>query len=190
VRRGTLSLLQNQWAAARKQSEAALSCVDRLKSDSTGAAKIVIDQRRQALTDAAQAAIAQGDDAAAEKHLRASVEAAKKQPQAALGEQLRSADELVWLAYTLARQGRSDEARGLIGPVLAMQRSLQKRPDNDDVFQRRSLVMALVAAAAAEPAAGKALLDEAQATYARLPAEFRGLNSTAFVSQRLAEARR
>ena len=117
-------------------------------------------------------------------------EAAKKQPQAALGEQLRSADELIWLAYTLARQGRSDEARGLIGPVLAMQRSLQKRPDNDDVFQRRSLVMALVAAAAAEPAAGKALLDEAQATYARLPAEFRGLNSTAFVSQRLAEARR
>jgi len=62
--------------------------------------------------------------------------------------------------------------------------------DNDDVFQRRSLVMALVAAAAAEPAAGKALLDEAQATYARLPAEFRGLNSTAFVSQRLAELRR
>ncbi len=50
--------------------------------------------------------------------------------------------------------------------------------------------MALVAAAAAEPAAGKALLDEAQTLYDRLPAEFRSLNSTAFVGQRLAEARR
>jgi hypothetical protein len=190
VRRGTLSLLQNQWAAARKQSEAALTCVDRLKSDSASAAHFVIDQRRQALTDAAKAAIAQGDNAAAEKHLRASVEAAKKHPQATLSEQQVSADELIWLAFTLARQGQSDEARGLIGPALAVQRSLQKRPDNDDLFQRQSLVMALVAAAAAEPAAGKALLNEAQAIYDRLPAEFRSLNSTSFVGQRLAEARR
>ena len=42
VRRGTLSLLQNQWAAARKQSEAALTCVERLKSDSVGAAQVVL----------------------------------------------------------------------------------------------------------------------------------------------------
>ena len=140
--------------------------------------------------NAALSAIAQGDDAAAEKHLRASIEAAKQVPQATLGEQLRSADELIWLSYVLARQGRSAEARGLIGPVLAIQRSLQQQVGNDDQFQRRALVLALAAAAAAEPASAKALLDEAQAQHARLTAEMRSLNSTVFIAQRMAEVGR
>ena len=155
-----------------------------------GATQTVLDQRRQALTTAARAAIAQGDDAAAEKHLRASIEAAKQVPQAALGEQLRSADELIWLSYVLARQGRSAEARGLIGPVLAIQRSLQQQVGNDDQFQRRALVLALAAAAAAEPASANALLDEAHAQHARLTAEMRSLNSTVFIAQRMAEVGR
>jgi hypothetical protein len=187
-----LNRLQQRWAAALEHGAAALACADKLPQPSELAKLAVIDIRRIALVPMAHTALEQGAASAAEKHLRAAVEAARGVPQDMLNEQQTSADEQALLAIALARQGRLDDARAFAQPALAVQRRLQAMPGNSDIFQRAQYATALYAAALAEPAGVSSprapLLAEARKVYDSLCGECRGLSSIAWLAPLLAQA--
>jgi len=76
-----------------------------------------------------------------------------------------------------ARLGRRDEARALIDPVLAMQRELASRPDNDDQVQRVEYAQALYASALAGSPHRAEELRQAAALVDGLSAQMRNLIS-------------
>ena len=130
------------------------------------------------------------DFGAAERQLRWAAEAQREIPQESMYEQRRDNAEVTTLwALALARLGRADEARPKAAEALAFQREVHARA-GDDKLHKRDLALALVAAAWAEPAMAKALLDEAQKTFDSMPAEARGLRTSRWIAGLLEQARR
>jgi hypothetical protein len=87
-----------------------------------------------------------------------------------------------------ARLGRRDEARALIDPVLAMQRDLASRPDNDDRIQRVEYAQALYASALAGSPRRAEELRQAAALLDALPVQMRNLISVRRWREWIAEA--
>ena len=129
------------------------------------------------------------DYAAAQEQFSLVAETRKQLPAATLRERLGAASDASLLAITLAHAGRLDEARALAMPALALQREVHARP-TDDQMHKLGLGLALVAAAWATPDQAKALLAQAQAVFASLPAEARELRSSQLLQGLIADARR
>jgi tetratricopeptide (TPR) repeat protein len=84
--------------------------------------------------------------------------------------QLDRADRQVWLAMSLARQGRAAEARAAVEPALALHRYLRSS-GSEDVGQHEALARALYAAALADPPRAGPLLGEATRVLDGMPKE-------------------
>jgi hypothetical protein len=87
-----------------------------------------------------------------------------------------------------ARLGRYDEARGLIDPVLDMERKLYEREDNEDQLQRIELAQALYASALAGSPRKAVALKEAAALIDALPPQLRAMISVRRLRADIAEA--
>jgi tetratricopeptide (TPR) repeat protein len=137
----------------------------------------------------ARVAIESNDFGATERELRWADEALRELPEKPFEVRLESARAISMWALALARLGRADEARPKAAAGLAFQRELQAKT-GDDELHKRDLALALVAAAWTEPAAAKALLDEAQTAFDSMPADARGLRTSRWIDGLIAEARR
>jgi hypothetical protein len=132
------------------------------------------------------AALDANDYAAAEKHLRARVEHLSALNGRTLWQRRLAAENSSLLAIALAKLGRADEARPLAEASLKFQRELHARK-HDEALQHLELAGALYAAALADPANARALLAEAQAVIAALPAQMRETRNVGYWRSRIAE---
>jgi hypothetical protein len=189
-RRAFISRIQLNWAATREQSRPVLACLDKIRPSTELERRISIDARREALLNLALAALANGEDSQAEQQLRTALVAARDVPQDALDEQQRTIKENLWLALAVARQGRRDEARALIGPVVAFERRMRTMPGSADMYEHAHLSAALAVAALAEPPGPgrKEFLSEARSNYDRLCTECRGTNTVKWIARWIEEA--
>jgi hypothetical protein len=89
-------------------------------------------------------------------------------------------------AMALVRLGRHDEARALVGPVLAMHRDLTAI-NRGSVLQRFELAQALIAASASGLGDARAQRAEAARLLDGLPEELRNFSAVKFWRARLAE---
>ena len=129
------------------------------------------------------------DLAAAQQHFRFVAEARKSLPELTLPNRREAADDAALLAITLAHAGRSDEARALAEPALALQREVHAR-QTDDQWHKFGLALALLAVAQSTPANASALLAEAQTALDSLPAESRAVRTSHMLQGLIADARR
>jgi hypothetical protein len=130
-----------------------------------------------------------GDAAAAQEHFIHVAQARKRLPTQTLLQQREAADDAALLAITLARGGRTDEARALAEPALAWQREHQAQ-QIEHAWREWSLALALLAVAESSPTQRAALLAEAQAALERLPAEPRAARTGQMLQGLIADARR
>src|SRR4029079_11546401 len=113
------------------------------------------------------------DYAAADSAIQRALTLRKKLPTRTLGEQRDAGTQAVLAGRIAARLGRYDEARGLIDPVLDMERKLYEREDNEDQLQRIELAQALYASALAGSARKAVALKEAAPLIDALPPQRR-----------------
>ena len=90
------------------------------------------------------------------------------------------------LAMALAREGRAADAQHVITPVVKFHRELAARNHGDE-FQHVEFASALYAQALADKHARPALLKEADALIAGLPAQMRDLRSVRLWRDRIRE---
>ena len=128
---------------------------------------------------------------AAARELKASLEATReKTSMADVPDAIAGATGL--LGESIARQGRQEEARALLGPFVAATRS-RMTANPEDVMVRALLVELLLSEAAAqqpaEQAQRHAILDDAERLFASLTDEVKGSTSGRRTAKRLAAAR-
>jgi tetratricopeptide (TPR) repeat protein len=123
---------------------------------------------------AGQAEYTVGNYGAAEQAEREAVEARKKYLTESIGDRRDVAVKSTWLALALARQGRLDEARKVIAPVVQFERGLAAK-NHGERWQPLELAGALYAEALADPSKRAALLREAAALTEDLAPEMRPL---------------
>jgi hypothetical protein len=95
-------------------------------------------------------------------------------------------DERVRLALALARQGQSEEALKLLGPVSEHQKAWRVKLHEDEQL-KLEMARTLLASTVAHPGGGRAELEEAQKMVASVPAAMRGLSSVAVWKVRIDE---
>jgi tetratricopeptide (TPR) repeat protein len=130
-----------------------------------------------------------GDYAAAERTLRAALDARKRWPTNNNTDRREQGEVSTWLAMALARQGRSAESKSVIAPVVKLQRELTAR-NRDDQWQHVELAVALYAQALTDKLRRTALLKEAAALVAQVPAEMRDLRSVRLWHERIRKEQR
>jgi hypothetical protein len=135
---------------------------------------------------AAQASYLLGDLPAAESAAREASDAHKQWPLHTQSDQRDAADISILLALTLARQAKTAEATSLLDPVLKFHRGLAARNHGDE-WQHVQLASALYAKAVADPRDRAALLKEASALVARVPAAMGELHSVRLWRDRIRE---
>ncbi|HEX8740010.1 MAG TPA: hypothetical protein VF925_07685, partial [Casimicrobiaceae bacterium] len=107
-----------------------------------------------------------------------------------LGEQ-RDANYPVVLASVIASGlGNHAKAQQLIAPVVAFERGLYERKDNEDLTQRIEYAQALYASALANPATRGQVLKQAAGLIDGLPAPMRSLKSVARLRGAIAAGQR
>jgi len=115
--------------------------------------------------------------AASEATLRSAIRAHDAISNNSLANERANATLSTWLALTQIHQGRIDDAKATLVPVLVLQRALFRR-NSESAQQHLELAMALYAQAlTAADAPRHALLDQAAALISRLPAPMRALQS-------------
>ncbi|HVF65151.1 MAG TPA: hypothetical protein VNE58_14260 [Casimicrobiaceae bacterium] len=135
----------------------------------------------------AKAAYDLGDHAAAERFAADALAQVRRAPLISLDERRDEGTRQTVRAIALARLDRHEEARGIIEPVLAMQRELTPM-NRGSAWQRLELATALVAAAHARLGDAPAQRAEAARLLEGLPAEMREQRDVKFWRARLAEA--
>jgi len=128
------------------------------------------------------------DYAAADSAIQRALALRKTIPTRTLGEQRDAGMQAVLAGRIAARLGRYDEARGLIDPVLDMERKLYEREDNEDQLQRIELAQALYASALAGSPRKAVALKEAAALIDALPPQLRAMISVRRLRADIAEA--
>jgi hypothetical protein len=116
------------------------------------------------------------DYRAAEQTLLGALDARSRWPISTEGDRRDQAAVSTFLALSIARQGRYADAEKVIAPVVKLHRDLAAR-NHDDQWQHVELAAALLAQALCEPPHRTALLNEAAALIARVPAEMGKLHS-------------
>ena len=127
-----------------------------------------------------------GDPAATEKSMRQALEMHKHWPTHNEFDQRDEARMATLLAMALAREGRAADAQHVITPVVKFHRELAARNHGDE-FQHVEFASALYAQALADKHARPALLKEADALIAGLPAQMRDLRSVRLWRDRIRE---
>ena len=136
---------------------------------------------------AGQAEYQVGNYAAAEAAEREAVDARKKYLTEAIGDRRDVAVKSTWLAMSLAKQGRLQEAAQVIGPIVEFHRGLAAK-NHGDRWLPFELAGSLYAQALAEPARRAALLGEAAALLESLSAELRPLRDVRLWRERVQKA--
>jgi hypothetical protein len=130
-----------------------------------------------------------GDPAAAERSMRAALEIHKRWATQTDFDRRDEARVSTLLAMALAREGRAADAAQVIDPVVKFQRELAARNHGDE-WQHVELASALYAQGLADKRQRPALLKEAAALIAAVPAEMRDLHSVRLWRDRVHEALR
>ena len=125
---------------------------------------------------AARAEYLLGDFATAERDERAALEARKHGTTEAVYDKRDLGELGTWLAMSIARQGRLDEAAAVIAPVIKLQRELAA-VNHGDQWLAVELAASLYAQALTDKPHSAALLREAAAKLDRVPAAIRVLHS-------------
>jgi hypothetical protein len=133
---------------------------------------------------AAQASYLLGDLAAAESTGREALDAHKHWISQTESDKRDDADITILLALTLGREGKTAEAAHLLDPVLKYHRGLAAHNRGDE-WQHVQLASALYAKAVADPRDRAALLKEASALIARVPAAMGALHSVRLWRERI-----
>lgn len=129
-----------------------------------------------AVDNIGQAEYMLGDPAAAERSMRTALELHKQWPTQAESDRRDEARLSTLLAMSLAREGRAAEAKQVISPVVKLHRGLAARNHGDE-WQHVEYASALYAQALADKRQRPALLKEAAALIAAVPAQMRDLHS-------------
>jgi tetratricopeptide (TPR) repeat protein len=135
---------------------------------------------------AAQASYLLGDLAATESTVRVALDAHKHWFSQTESDKRDDADITILLALTLAREGKTAESQHLLDPVLKYHRGLAAHNHGDE-WQHVQLASALYAKAVAEPRDRAALLKEASALVAHVPAAMGELHSVRLWRDRIHE---
>jgi tetratricopeptide (TPR) repeat protein len=130
-----------------------------------------------------------GNYAAAERSLRDALAARDRAPVLGNLDRRERAQTAVLLAVSLARQGKSSEAREVIEPVVRLYRSFAAQ-NKDDQRLRVEQAAALCAQALADASSRGKLLAEARTLVESLPPQMRGLWEVATWRDRIAAAAR
>ena len=131
----------------------------------------------QAWRTAAEASWWQHDYTSAGREIAKALDARGRVPLRSVSDR-RDLNILVTLqAWIAAGAGDRARAQAIIAPVLAFERGLFERKDNEDLTQRIEYVQALYGFALADPAKGRAALAEAIRVLDALPAPMRALKS-------------
>ncbi len=117
------------------------------------------------------------DFEAAERSARAALAARERWVFDPAGDTREKAEVSTHIALALVGQGRLEEAREVIAPVVKLHRELASR-NRGDQMQKVEMAAALYAAALADPARPAALLREARALLDGVPASVKSLVST------------
>ncbi len=128
-----------------------------------------------------------GNYAAAERAQREAIEARKKYLTEAISDRRDVAEKSTWLAMSLARQNRLDEAAGVIAPVVKFHRELAAK-NKGDRWQTLEFASALYAEALTDPKRSAALLREAAALVDGLPATMRSVHDVLKWRERIHQA--
>ena len=139
-----------------------------------------------AVDESGQAEYMLGDPAATEQSMRQALEMHKHWPTHNAFDQRDDARMATLLAMALAREGRAADAQHVITPVVKFHRELAARNHGDE-FQHVEFASALYAQALADKHARPALLKEADALIAGLPAQMRDLRSVRLWRDRIRE---
>lgn len=129
------------------------------------------------------------DFAAAEAHLRWQSQTWPDLKMDSVFAQRRMHENVASQALAMARLGRAEQARPLAARALTFWRQQHARPGDEQIY-KFGFTFALVAAAWADPAGAKPLLDEAQKVFDSMPAELRSIRSSRWAQDLIAEARR
>jgi tetratricopeptide (TPR) repeat protein len=170
------ALLRGDATTARR---AARECVGRLQSVTPHGALEEFWKTASiffAVDNIGQAEYMLGDPAAAERSMRTALELHKQWPTQAESDRRDEARLSTLLAMSLAREGRAAEAKQVIGPVVKFHRGLAARNHGDE-WQHVEYASALYAQALADKRQRPALLKEAAALIAAVPAQMRDLHS-------------
>jgi hypothetical protein len=138
---------------------------------------------------AGQAEYMLGDYAAAEQTARETLTARQLWPVQTDTERRQVTAPSIVLAMSLARQGRSVEARQVIDPVIKFHRELAARNHGDE-WQHVELASALYAQALSDKSRAPALLKEAAQLVQGVPVEMRSLLTVRIWRDRIDEALR
>jgi hypothetical protein len=138
---------------------------------------------------AGQAEYMLGDYAAAEQTTRETLTARQLWPVQTDAERRQVTATSIVLAMSLARQGRSVEARQVIDPVIKFHRELAARNHGDE-WQHVELASALYAQALSDKSRAPALLKEAAQLVQGVPVEMRSLLTVRIWRDRIDEALR
>jgi len=169
-------LADGDYAAVRSLAHASAARLEKLQPPA-GQAEAHDAALERAYRFAAEAAYRMKDYAAAETDIRHALTLRERLPMRTLADRRDTGTQSVLAGLIAARLGRRDEARALIDPVLAMQRELASRPDNDDQVQRVEYAQALYASALAGSPHRAEELRQAAALVDGLSAQMRNLIS-------------
>ena len=133
----------------------------------------------------AEAEYATGDYPAAERDLRDSLAARAGFPIASVSDYRDQAENFVYLAMSLAAQGKLADAQTTIAPIVKLQRQY-KAVNHGDQTQLVELASTLYALSLSDPAHRDALRKEAAALISSVPAEMRTLHSVRQWRERIA----
>jgi hypothetical protein len=128
-----------------------------------------------------------GNYAAAERAQRGAIEARKKYLTEAVSDRRDVAEKSTWLAMALARQNRLGEAAEVIAPVVKFHRELAAK-NRGDRWQTLEFASALYAEALTDPKKSAALLREATALVAGLPATMSSVHDVRQWRERIHQA--
>jgi hypothetical protein len=182
-----LPVADGDYRSVRSLAQASAA---RLESLAPGA--VPAEQRdgslERAYRFAADAAYRLKDYAGADADIHRALTVRERLPMRTLADRRDAGTQSVLAGMIAARLGRLQEARALIDPVVALNRELASRADNDDQFQRLEYAQALYASALAGSPRKADELRQAAALIDALPVQMRNLISTRRWREWIAEA--
>jgi tetratricopeptide (TPR) repeat protein len=182
-----VALERNDAATARRVAWEVVSRLQTVKADGGLQEFQKYENIYLAAGIAGQAEYLLGDFVAAERGMRAAIEARKNWPTQSTADRRDQSVNSIWLAMALARQGHFAEAMQIIEPVTKYQRELAAR-NHGDQWQRVELASALYAQSLAARGSGASALPEAASLVAALPAPMRDMRIVRFWHDRIREA--
>jgi hypothetical protein len=182
-----LPVADGDYRSVRALAQASAARLERIEPGAAPA------ERRDGLLErayrfSADAAYRMKDDAAADADIQRALAVRERLPMRTLADRRDAGTQSVLAGMIAARLGRLQQARALIDPVVAMQRELASRPDNDDQIQRVEYAQALYASAIAGSPHRSDELRQAASLLDALPAQLRNLISVRRWREWIAEA--